>query len=828
MKNKITLISLLCLLLFVQNIFALDNSTMVGWATSYNNGQGVTGGGPFSLNASNAVVVRTETEFYTAIGKNDVTPKIIILDGIINRVKDADFMLQGLKNKTIFGMPGAKIVTANSNIYGFLFRDCENIIVRNIAFEGKGSTDNQKGDLICLENSVGFWIDHCSFTDGGDGNMDITKGSDLVSVTYCKHFYTIPSAHNLASLIGSNDSDGSTDTGKLRCTFDKVWWAEGCIERMPRIRFGIIHIVNNLFDSKISMYCVRLGYAANAYIEKNSFLNVKQPVAGQFEDYDPLSPYWCTFTTDNVTVGTSLGDTQAKIENDLFGVWTGQSWVPSVESNYNMKNSIVSAELSEKIIRAECGPTLKLSTDGTVAPVEALYVMADNSNQSVIQGNPIAPVTFKASNAAAVLVVDGTLPNGLVQSGSGNQITISGTVNTVGTYTIKVKGSCTVDAKLLEGETTATIVVSDPNQLVMSDVSISGVPVTLTNNEGTVQFSKTADISKLKVNFKILETIQSDFVSGSTYDFSQGPLKIKLTAPDNSTATVTLTVTKNPNNKLLYLIQLSKYTISTTDKLYNMLSGKYEIERRDAEAAARDFTYYKDFDLVVMQESLEGKTCTGTAELYQLHTAIDLPILSTKSFFYSTGRLGWGTPQQGGTVKDITIPEAVRTHPIFDGVTATNGVLTDISSQPVTLNTAYAGTTLGEAANDQSGKGTSIHELSADQRYGAGSGKKSKYLLISLMSASFTSITDNALKLFDNACTYLMAPATISGINNVTTETLKYNGSKVMNPAHKALKFYNTAGCLMFSTNNDIEMTNYSKGIYIVRSTDGEIMKLMK
>jgi len=828
MKNKITLISLLCLLLFVQNIFAIDNSTMVGWATWYNNGQGVTGGGPFSLNAANAVVVRNETEFYAAIGKYDATPKIIILDGIINREKSSDFTLQSLKNKTIFGMPGAKIVTANSNIYGFLFRDCENIIVRNIAFEGKGSTDNQKGDLICLENSVGFWIDHCSFTDGGDGNMDITKGSDLVSVTYCKHFYTIPSAHNLASLIGSSDSDTDLDTGKLRCTFDKVWWAEGCIERMPRIRFGKIHIVNNLFDSKVSLYCVRLGYAANAYIEKNSFLNVKQPVAGQFEDYDPLSPYWCTFTTDNRTVGTSLGDTQAKIENDLFGVWTGQSWVPSVEPNYNMKNSIVSAELSEKIIRAECGPTLKLNTDGTVASVSALYVMTDNSTQSVIQGKPISNITFNASNAAAVLVVDGTLPNGLVQSGSGNQITISGTVNTVGTYTIKVKGSCTVDAKLLEGETTATIVVSDPNQLQMSNVSIGGVPVTLTNNEASVQFSKNADISKLLVSYKIQETIQSDFVSGSTFDFSQGPLKIKLTAPDNSTATVTLAVTKNPNYKLLYLIQLSKYTISTTDKLYAMLSGKYEIERRDADAAARDFTYYKDFDLVVMQESLEGKNCTGTSELYQLHTAIDMPLLSTKSFFYSTGRLGWGTPAQIGTVKDITIPEAVRTHPIFEGVTLTDGKLTDITSQPVTLNAAYSGTTLGEALNASNVKGTSIHELSADQRYGAGSGKKSKYLLISMMNADFPAISDNTLKMLSNACTYLLAPATISGINNITSETLKYTGSKVMNPAGKALKLYNTAGCLLYSTTNHIDMTAYSKGIYIVRSADGETMKLMK
>lgn len=826
MKHNILLISVFCLLFNVKNI-ALADSNMVGWATYYNNGQGVTGGGNFSLNASNAVIVTNETEFYTAIGKNDVTPKIIIIQGTINRVKNSDFMLQGLKNKTIFGMPGAKIVTATSDIYGFLFRDCENIIVRNITFEGKGSTTNQKGDMICTENTLGVWIDHCTFIDGGDGNVDITKGSDLVSVTYCKFYYTSLSGHTYACLVGSSDSSDDIDAGKLRCTFQYVWWADGCVERMPRVRFGKVHVVNNLYDSKDALYCIRAGYSANLYIEKNSFLNVKQPVAGQFEDYDPLSPYWCTFTTDNITLGTQLGDTQTKIENDLFGVWAGAAWNPSIEQNYKMNNSIVSAELSEKIIRAEAGPTLKLNADGTVAQAESLYVIADNASQTVIQGNPINSITFKASQANALLVVDGTLPLGLIQNGNGNQLTISGTINTIGTYNIKVKASCTVLGKLLEGETTASIIISDPNQLVMSDISISGVALNLINNQGSVQFARNADITKLKVNFKIPETILSDFVSGNTFDFSQGTLKIKLTAPDKSTASIILAVTKNSNFKVLYLIQLSKYSYSTTDKFFNQLSAKYEIERRDADAAARDFSYYKDFDMVVMQESLEGKNCTGTSELYQLHTLIDMPVLSTKSFFYSTGRLGWGTPAQGGTIKDIIIPVAVRNHPIFQGLTLTDGVLVGISSQPITLNTAYTGTILGEADNANNVKATSIHELSAEQRYGIGSGKKSNYLLISMMNTDFPIIADNTLKLLDNACNYLLAPTSLTGTTSATAKTIYFNGQKLINPNRKTLKLYNSTATMLLSTNEDIDMNYFLSGIYIVRSEDGEIIKFV-
>lgn len=827
MKHIIILLSFFCLLFNIGTMYAVD-SNMVGWATYYNNGQGVTGGGNFSLNAANAVIVTNETEFYTAIGKNDVTPKIIIIQGTINRIKDSDFMLQGLKNKTIFGMPGAKIVTANSDIYGFLFRDCENIIVRNITFEGKGSTSNQKGDMICTENTLGVWIDHCTFIDGGDGNVDITKGSDLVSVTYCKFYYTSLSGHTYACLIGSSDSSADIDAGKLRCTFQYVWWADGCVERMPRVRFGKVHVVNNLYDSKDALYCIRAGYSANLFIEKNSFLNVKQPVAGQFEDYDPLSPYWCTFTTDNITVGTQIGDTQAKIENDLYGVWTGAAWNPAAEPNYKMNNSIVSAALSEKIIRAEAGPTLKLNTDGTVAQAETLYVIADNASQSVLKGKPITAITFKASQESAVLVVDGILPVGLIQTGSGNQLTISGTIQTLGTYTVKVKGSCSISGKLLEGETTASIVISDPNQLVMTDVSISGVLIVLINNMGTVQFARTADISKLKVMFKIPETISSDFESGSTYDFSQGALKIKLTAPDNSSANITLAITKNPVYKVLYLIQLSKYTYTSTDKFFNQLSTKFEIERRDADASARDFSYYKDFDMVIMQESLEGKNCTGSSELYQLHTQIDMPVLSTKSFFYSSGRLGWGTPAQGGTIKDIVIPEAVRNHPIFKGLSLTNGTLTGISSQPVTLNAAYTGTILGQADNASNVKATSIHELNADQRYGIGSGKNSKYLLISMMNSDFPIITDNTLQLLDNACNYLLTPTSLTGTTSFTAKTIYFNGLKLINPDRKALKLYNSTASLLLSTDSDIDMVHFQSGIYIIRSEDGEIVKFMK
>ena len=825
MKKSFLLSVFIISSLFLQVNFAQNNG-MVGWATVYNNGQGVTGGGTFNLNAPNAVIVRNETEFYNAIGKNDATPKIIILDGIINRARSSDFMLQGLKNKTIFGLPGARIITANSDIYGFLFRDCENIIVRNITFEGKGSTTNQKGDMICTENTVGVWIDHCTFIDGGDGNVDITKGSDLVSVTYCKFYYTALSGHTYACLIGSSDSSADLDDGKLRCTFQYVWWADGCVERMPRVRFGKVHVVNNLYDSQDAQYCVRAGYASNIYIENNSFLQVKQPVAGQFEDYDPESPYWVTFV-NNLTVGTQLGDTQSKIENDLFGVWKGHSWIPANEPNYKMNNSIVSAALSEKIVRAEAGPTLKMNADGTVAEAARLFIAVENSNQQLIQGKAISNIVFTASIDGAELVVDGVLPAGLSQSVQGKQLIISGTPQSNGTIVVRVKGSCTVDGNLLLAEETATIIVSDINKIEISDVKIGGVPVILKADSGVVQFARNADISKLKVEFKIPESIQSDFISGNAHDFSQSPLVVKLTAPDQSSALFTFSVVKDTKHKVLYLIQASKYSHTTTDKIYNLFSTKYDMERRDADASVRDMTYYKDFDLVFMQESLEGRSCAGSHELYQLHTAVDLPVLSTKSFFYSSGRLGWGTPLQAGSNKDVTIQENYRNHPVFKDVTLTDGKLAGMTSQPVTINSAYAGTMLGEADNASGGRGTTIHELSADQRFGAGNDKKSGYLLISLMNADFPNISDNVLKVYENAAEYLLNPGISSGISEISSTTFRFDGRRIYNTSGEIIRLYNVSGALVTATNQDVEMSTMNRGIYFIRTSGGAVMKLI-
>ena len=52
------------------------------------------------------------------------------------------------------------------------------------------------------------------------------------------------------------------DTGRLKVTWHHNHWVERVIERMPRVRFGQVHVFNNYFASPDNNYCVRAGRGA--------------------------------------------------------------------------------------------------------------------------------------------------------------------------------------------------------------------------------------------------------------------------------------------------------------------------------------------------------------------------------------------------------------------------------------------------------------------------------------------------------------------------------------------------------------------------------------
>ncbi len=137
-------------------------------------------------------------------------------------------------------------------------RECDNIIIRNIRFEGPGAIDVGADDLLTATATTHLWVDHCDFIDGMDANFDINSHSDFITVSWCTFSYTDRAyIHMNTNLIGSSDNP-SQGVDNLNVTFANCIWGKGCDQRMPMARFGTIHVLNCLYD------CAGNSAAANA------------------------------------------------------------------------------------------------------------------------------------------------------------------------------------------------------------------------------------------------------------------------------------------------------------------------------------------------------------------------------------------------------------------------------------------------------------------------------------------------------------------------------------------------------------------------------------
>lgn len=273
--------------------------TVSGWASV----NGVTGGG-----SSVPVVVTTYSELRAAVLSTSV--KVIHVSGQITFPTAGRLTLNGQSGKSILGLAGARLISTDLTAGGsgiLTLKNSSNVMIKNITFEGPGAYDVDGNDNLTIDNCTDVWVDHCTFQDALDGNLDIKNASDLITISWTKFEYLkapIPGGsggsndHRFSNLFGSSDTD-TQDTGKLRITMQYCWWASGVRERMPRARFGKIHLLNNYFSSSVSNYCIYAGYKADMLIESNYFENVKNPIRLETGNFTAAQ------SIDNIFVGTS-------------------------------------------------------------------------------------------------------------------------------------------------------------------------------------------------------------------------------------------------------------------------------------------------------------------------------------------------------------------------------------------------------------------------------------------------------------------------------------------------------------------------------------------
>ena len=210
-----------------------------------------------------------------------------------SRVQRERIMLNVGSNTTIIGLKGAKLVGGN-----LLLTNISTAIIRNVSFEDAADcfpawtpTDGALGnwnslyDNITLSGATNVWVDHNTFTDGAnqdvdqpiylgrpyqvhDGLLDIIRGSDLVTVSYNYMF-----EHDKSMLIGSTNTPG-VDVGKLRVTLHHNRFAN-LGQRVPRVRFGQVDVYNNYYyltDEDVFQYAWGVGVQSAIYAENNFIL----------------------------------------------------------------------------------------------------------------------------------------------------------------------------------------------------------------------------------------------------------------------------------------------------------------------------------------------------------------------------------------------------------------------------------------------------------------------------------------------------------------------------------------------------------------------------
>lgn len=223
-----------------------------GWATQ--------GGGTSGGSGGSGTTVTTLSSFKTAAG--GTTPRIIYVTGTIDLgTSNVDIG----SNKTIIGNGSTSGFKGNLRANGQ-----SNIILQNLNFTNPSSVGG--GDGLTVQGTTRFFVTKCTFKQTGDGALDIVNGSDYGTVSWCKFLYTSDTGHNFVNLIGNSDDNGAQDSGKLRVTLHHNWYSTLTKERMPRVRFGKVHIYNNYYGGGGGAnYNIGVGNNCQLRVENNYF-----------------------------------------------------------------------------------------------------------------------------------------------------------------------------------------------------------------------------------------------------------------------------------------------------------------------------------------------------------------------------------------------------------------------------------------------------------------------------------------------------------------------------------------------------------------------------
>lgn len=271
--------------------------TPVGWACEAG---GTTGSGE---KPELTYYVTNIEEFRQAIDESGDRTTRIWISGLIDASGGEPYL-----NRYDQSRRGRLFIGSNTTLIGIdntakfiesalITQDVSNVIIHNVFIENPVDVDpqfeegdgwNAEWDGLSIIRSHHVWVSNVTFTDGRftmdmyktvdgwkyvqhDGALDIKRASDYVTVSRC--VFTL---HDKTILIGHSDNNDGQDTGTLRVTFHDNLFTR-VVQRTPRVRFGNIHLFNNVFENDVAdpiykyQYSFGIGKESRTLSELNVF-----------------------------------------------------------------------------------------------------------------------------------------------------------------------------------------------------------------------------------------------------------------------------------------------------------------------------------------------------------------------------------------------------------------------------------------------------------------------------------------------------------------------------------------------------------------------------
>ncbi|KAK7295332.1 hypothetical protein RJT34_18238 [Clitoria ternatea] len=206
---------------------------------------GVVQQGPLWITFKHDMVIRLQQELLVSSNKtiDGRGANVLIKEG-------AGITLQYVNNVIIHGIRIKKIVSKE----GGMIKDGPD----HISFRTRSD-----GDAISIFASSNIWIDHISLSQAEDGLIDAIYGSTAITISNC-HL----TKHNDVMLFGANDQHNMDKIMQITVAFNH--FGRGLVQRMPRCRFGFVHVLNNDYTQWM-MYAIGGSAAPTILSQGNRF-----------------------------------------------------------------------------------------------------------------------------------------------------------------------------------------------------------------------------------------------------------------------------------------------------------------------------------------------------------------------------------------------------------------------------------------------------------------------------------------------------------------------------------------------------------------------------